>query len=463
MKINKYTKAELISKFKELESKTNQKDLIKIYFNQIWELAITFKSLLLKITFISFITKIFLKYKLFRKLWTIINALIVAIFGISLLENSLFDFFTNIITEIRFISINILDYLANTRFYSYISNLFSSEASLNSIEKVKEINKSDELHNWNKSIESLQKENNSNNRWNIENSEIRNKSKISQYLESKPTITEEIQNNEFNYTKYLAIAALIVTASLAWHYSDEISTAAVSLYEWILSFRTGGTDNAGNNGDNVGTINTGNNTTNVETIENSPIELIDETKGKTKFLTPSQSFESLKNKAEQSWAGIWQTPDSPDSTDSNLTITQESFTNIQEGVDPSTIASSSKLTLENTSSIPEIVVSSLEKVDKEISSIDNSINISTPWTFISSSIINRMKFIQENFKDLDDPLIFKQISDNLVEIEIYQWELIERMKFLENKTQIEKEVEMLNNWISAHHNRLFLNINLIHY
>lgn len=84
MNLNKYTKAELISKFKRLETKTNQNSQIKNYIEQIWELILTFKSLLLKLTFISFITKIFLKYKLFRKLWTVINTIIVAIFGISL-------------------------------------------------------------------------------------------------------------------------------------------------------------------------------------------------------------------------------------------------------------------------------------------------------------------------------------------------------------------------------------------
>lgn len=88
------------------------------------------------------------------------------------------------------------------------------------------------------------------------------------------------------------------------------------------------------------------------------------------------------------------------------------------------------------------------------------INISSPWQWISSKTIEQMKFIQDNFKDLDNPIISNQISEKLAEIEIYQWELIEKMKFLENKKQIKKEIDMLNNWISAHHNRLFLNINL---
>lgn len=90
---------------------------------------------------------------------------------------------------------------------------------------------------------------------------------------------------------------------MCWHYSDEISTAAVSLYDWILSFRPGRPDNNAGNGNNPGAINPVNNPPNVE--PETPIELIDNVgKGKSKLLSPSASFESLKNRAEQTGGGF---------------------------------------------------------------------------------------------------------------------------------------------------------------
>jgi hypothetical protein len=51
----------------------------------------------------------------------------MTIFGISLFENSLFDFFNSFLMEIRFISWNIIDYLTNTNFYQYLNKLFKSK------------------------------------------------------------------------------------------------------------------------------------------------------------------------------------------------------------------------------------------------------------------------------------------------------------------------------------------------
>ena len=66
--LNKYTKAELISKFKSLENKNSNQSL----FQRIIENILLFKSFLLKITLIALLIRWIKKYSLVKKLWPII-------------------------------------------------------------------------------------------------------------------------------------------------------------------------------------------------------------------------------------------------------------------------------------------------------------------------------------------------------------------------------------------------------
>jgi hypothetical protein len=457
MNLNKYTKAELISRFKKLESKieTNQNSLIKNYFNQIWELALTFKSLLLKLTFISFITKIFLKYKLFRKLWVIFNTIVMTIFGFSLLENSLFDFFSNIFIEVRFILANVIDYLSETQFFKYLSKLYSRNEV---IEPVTQAKIKDSINNrtgdWvtkSKSIESLSTENNSNNRWNIENSEIKNKSKIGEWLKPEAKVIEDIQTNEFNYTKYLAILALgVVTASLCWYYSDEIRTGAMSVYDWINTFRPGGGTNGGDNNPGI------NNATVVD--PNQPIELIDNTKGKSKVLSPSQSMEDLNTQAKLTWGDFTKAPDSPNSTDSNLTITQESIK-----VNPdTTIASSSKLTLDTSTSIPTS--------DRPGSALgENTANFLAKWiqrnwrNRLNNDIKSKIAFIENNVNSdslsADDQFNLTKYYYDIIRNYNEDLALTINMKdtFTEDSALMLDSIYYLREWIVEHKDKVLPN------
>ena len=108
MNLNKFTKAELISKLKKKNS--INKGFIKIMLSYI----ILFKSFLLKITLIALLLKIFRKYSLLRKIWTIISSIVMSIFGISLYDIYGSDFFVNILNIIR-----------STYVYSWFSGLFS--------------------------------------------------------------------------------------------------------------------------------------------------------------------------------------------------------------------------------------------------------------------------------------------------------------------------------------------------
>jgi hypothetical protein len=72
MNLNKFTKAELISKLKRSDVKNNNKinegGNNQTAFSKLIELILTFKNILIKLTLISFLIKIFKKYSLFRRL-----------------------------------------------------------------------------------------------------------------------------------------------------------------------------------------------------------------------------------------------------------------------------------------------------------------------------------------------------------------------------------------------------------
>jgi hypothetical protein len=109
MNLNKYTKAELISKIKssqeQLDNKINKLNkegkeysiIIQInsYFSQIWDLVLTFKNLLIKVNLISFFIQLFKKYRIFKRLWFLLNTIVMSIFGISLIDNFGFEFISN--------------------------------------------------------------------------------------------------------------------------------------------------------------------------------------------------------------------------------------------------------------------------------------------------------------------------------------------------------------------------------
>ena len=351
MNLKKYTKADLISKIENFQNKMNSKSTrtnskflinqIKVYFSQIWDLILTFKNLLFKLTLISLIIKYFKKIKLIRKIWIIINTIVRGIFSISIFDNSLFDFFSNIIYEIRFISGNIIDYLSNTNFYKYLNNLFSNNKIIENkdiienkeiINNKKQISKSNEndLNEYTKKIKT------ENQKWKNKLLED-TKSKLANWINPVKEVIEQ-PDIESNYKKYLYLTTIIITTSLTWYYFDEIKTGGVSLIEWLMSFRAGPGDGTGND--------TNNSSTHIETnfqsrLEKSTvsqkIELIDlSNKGKTIDISnlseseierrgfTSPSLDDLNKNVTENWKIRSMSPSSS-STSSTETITPSSF------------------------------------------------------------------------------------------------------------------------------------------
>jgi hypothetical protein len=111
MNLNKLTKAELMLKFKKLQEATQSSKNTGIIAK-----LLLFKSLILKITIIAILIKTFKRYSILRKIWTVINTIIVSIFGISFMDIYGINIFSNI-----------LDTLRSTYVYSWFMAFFDSK------------------------------------------------------------------------------------------------------------------------------------------------------------------------------------------------------------------------------------------------------------------------------------------------------------------------------------------------
>ena len=221
--------------------------------------------------------------------------------------------------------------------------------------------------------------------------------------------------NETNYSKYLIIAGVVITASVAWFYSDEIKTGAVSLIDWINSFRTGTGDSAGS-GSNSSATPTSTNFPRLDRLNDSvpsspDIDLVD--KGKGKLLT-SPSLEDLNNQVKETWSEGSKSP-SGSSTSSTETITQSVF-------------------------------------EQEAAlRIANSM-----WRdLMPSNIPDKIAFIESNIKNINDLKIKEQISNSFVELQSEKIEFVVKcLKIKSEKLmpevkiiQTEVAINNLDKWI----------------
>jgi hypothetical protein len=232
MNLNKFTKAELISKLNNLkksESKNSNVNVIQSQsiFSKLLEFISWFKALIFKITIISLIIKTFKKYSLFTKLFRIINWIILTIFGISLIDNFPIDLFL----ELRIVLSAIITYLSNTYFYSFIASIFSAKEDVTN-QKVSLRNRP--------LIEGISDETTRS------KNQSKGNSKIVEWLNPEPEIKDESDN-----TKYYIIAVMLI-ACITWYYWGDISPV---LYNWFRRPRSGndgtGTDNSGMNPRNI--------------------------------------------------------------------------------------------------------------------------------------------------------------------------------------------------------------------
>src|ERR1700744_4768736 len=85
----------------------------------------------------------FKEFTILRRLYLIFNGALMAIFGISMIDIYGLSIFSAFFTEITYITTNIINYLTNTHFYSLISGFFGYKVSTpTKIEPLRTINQS---------------------------------------------------------------------------------------------------------------------------------------------------------------------------------------------------------------------------------------------------------------------------------------------------------------------------------
>jgi hypothetical protein len=211
--LKNYTKAELISKLNSIKQPNNNKESI---FTNFMTLIMLLKSLLLKITLIAFIIKIFRKYSIFRKIFTIINTILFSIFGFSLIDFYEIDALSKYFHKI-------MDIFAN--FHSSILDLFGKK-----VEKVDLPTKNEILRGISKETNGIQTNNENN------NGIIERYKKIIHGEEVKPEIIQEVIQEEktpYYKNKYVIIAGLLMLSGITWYFYDEIKPFGTSILAWI--------------------------------------------------------------------------------------------------------------------------------------------------------------------------------------------------------------------------------------
>jgi hypothetical protein len=201
MNLQKFTKADLISKIKTLQTKKTDKNnnnsdqsigpiMIKTFGYM--------KAILLKLTIITFLIKTFRKYSLIRKVWVLLNTIVMTIFGISILEIYGISFIAAFFIELWVVFGNVVSYLTNTQIYTTISGLFGAKVAIKeSATKIKSM-----------------KEINSNSTGSKE------KIRISDWLHKE----EIVEKDDNSHRKYLLLLwLLLIAGGLSWYYWGDIS------------------------------------------------------------------------------------------------------------------------------------------------------------------------------------------------------------------------------------------------
>lgn len=230
--LNKFTKAELISKLRSKDLKINEViiktsiiERIKTWSIKIWEFIVKIFNILMKISLIRLAFKSIKHYSLIKKFWKVINASIIGIFGISVFDNLGWPIFSECWGEIKLLTWRTTDYLTSTRFYNWLEEFWKPSIT-------KEIPSSRSMNEIKSEIEN---ETSRNDKSPWQNN--RNPSKISDWLKPEPE-PEPKTDPEISYGKYIIIAGvLFIGGCLAYYYSDEIIANANSLWESIKNFR----------------------------------------------------------------------------------------------------------------------------------------------------------------------------------------------------------------------------------
>ena len=236
MNFQKYTKAELISKFKQLQKDKSNNDL--------FAKLLVIKTFLLKISLMALLIKLFRKYSIIRKIWTVLNWLAVSVFGLTFID----------IYGSEFI-VNIISFLKSTQIYQWYSHLLGYKS-----EEVKQKPSS--------GLKSSNLPSTSNKERSAEDYRL-----LEWFDKIKNKQPEIIDNEQEDNLKYYIIYGVIITISCCfiYHYWDDITPYASNIWNWFKGRRGG--DNPGNNSSTGASVSIPSQTTgNISIPTNSEVE-----------------------------------------------------------------------------------------------------------------------------------------------------------------------------------------------
>jgi hypothetical protein len=314
-----YTKAELISKIKGLKTNPGFQSKLLGFFYLI-------KNFIVKITFLTIIIRIFKRFSLIIRLWLILNAIVMSIFDLSILDIYGLSFLSAFFIELSFITTNVINYLTNTQFYGIISGLLghkikTSKTRMSSIDKSSTGNK--------------------------ESSKIIER--FNQIINNEP----QVEETPFYANKYLIMGSFLLISGLTYYYfGDEIKVYSISLWNWL---RGRNPDDGGNNpnpnptnrfntiSDFLGLNQKNNNKEsiiaqimNADADGSEALEILsDLSKGKevenSSSILTSPSLDDLNSTAQETWSNS--RPTSPESIASSSTIRQRIIPKIKVDTD----------------------------------------------------------------------------------------------------------------------------------
>jgi hypothetical protein len=211
--IKKYTKAELISKINGLKAK--QIDSNSSLFTNIMNFLLIFKSLILKITLIAIIIKVFKKFSIFRRIWSFFNLILFSIFGISLIDIYEVEILSNLLH-------NVIDIFS--KIHSNILELFGKkvEVPVELPTKMGSMKRIDQSPNGRKESNKI-----------IE--------RFNKIIHNEPEQIENIpveEDTPLYKNKYVIIGGILILSCLSWYFYDDIKPIASSILATIQSFRS---------------------------------------------------------------------------------------------------------------------------------------------------------------------------------------------------------------------------------
>jgi hypothetical protein len=215
MDLNKYTKAELISKIKNQKSNSTTTSRPTVI-----EFILYMKNWILSFTIIALLMNIFKKYKSIRAVLRLANYAIVTIFGISMFEAFGFGFLVKFLAELKYVFGSVVAYLTDNTFYNYLMSFFKVTEERKSVRDT-----------YKRPIDSS---------WNEELVKQQRSKAMQEWLDRQEAIRKK---SESNYNNLYWILLILLLAGRTWYYGEDIVRWGAPIWEAfnsIRNFRRGG-------------------------------------------------------------------------------------------------------------------------------------------------------------------------------------------------------------------------------